>query len=67
MYGLAREQFPKGAVKVTGTEFWRIRVGDLRVVYAIDVAQRLIVVQRVARRNEATYRRIRETTDVIGG
>jgi mRNA-degrading endonuclease RelE of RelBE toxin-antitoxin system len=39
--------------------FWRLRVGDVRIVYGIDDASRSIVVLRVARRNESTYRRVR--------
>jgi mRNA-degrading endonuclease RelE of RelBE toxin-antitoxin system len=34
-------------------------VGDLRIVYLIDDERRLVVVLRVARRNEATYRGLR--------
>lgn len=56
---LALEPRPLGSVKLTGTEFWRLRVGDLRLVYAVDEAARLVVVLRVARRSEATYRRLR--------
>jgi mRNA-degrading endonuclease RelE of RelBE toxin-antitoxin system len=40
--------------------FWRIRVGSLRIVYAIDDESFRIVVVRVARRSESTYRRLRE-------
>jgi mRNA-degrading endonuclease RelE of RelBE toxin-antitoxin system len=43
---------------LTGTAWWRLRVGDLRIVYAIDDRARLVVVLRAARRNEATYRRL---------
>ena len=32
-------------------------IGDLRVVYAIDDRHRLVIVLRVARRDESTYRR----------
>jgi mRNA interferase RelE/StbE len=55
---LAIDPRPPGSVKLIGTEFWRIRIGDLRIVYAIDDEGRLIVVLRVARRSESTYRRI---------
>ena len=48
---------PPGAVKLAGTDFWRIRVGDLRIVYLIDDEDRLVVVLKVARRSESTYRR----------
>lgn len=47
---------PQGVVKISGTEFWRLRVGDLRVVYLLDEAEGTVVVLRVARRSESTYR-----------
>ena len=55
---LAIEPRPNGAAKLAGTKFWRLRVGDLRVVYLIDDAASLIVVLKVARRSESTYRRV---------
>ena len=55
---LAMEPRPHGSVKLTGTEFWRLRVGDLRVIYLIDDAASLVIVLRVARRSESTYRRV---------
>jgi mRNA interferase RelE/StbE len=47
---------PLGAAKLSGTAFWRLRVGDLRIVYTLDDAT--IVVLKVARRSESTYRRV---------
>jgi mRNA-degrading endonuclease RelE of RelBE toxin-antitoxin system len=35
-----------------------LRLGDLRVIYLIDDAANLIVVLKVARRSESTYRRV---------
>jgi mRNA interferase RelE/StbE len=35
---------------------YRIRVGDYRIVYAVDDALRLVVIARIAHRREA-YRR----------
>ena len=32
---LAKEPRPKGAVKLSGREAWRIRVGDHRIIYEI--------------------------------
>ena len=55
---LAHDPRPPGAVRLAGGPFWRLRVGDLRVVYAIDEEQQLVVVLRVARRTESTYRRV---------
>ena len=54
---LAIEPRPPGAVKLVGTEFWRLRVGDLRLIYAIDDASNLVLILKVARRSESTYRR----------
>jgi mRNA interferase RelE/StbE len=53
---LAIEPRPPGAVKLVGTGFWRLRVGDLRIVYVVDDAVGLIRVLKVARRSESTYR-----------
>ncbi len=57
---LGLEPRPYGAMRVRGTEFWRIRVGQLRIVYVVDEVQHRVVVVRVARRSESTYRRLRE-------
>jgi mRNA interferase RelE/StbE len=55
---LAMEPRPPGVMKLTGTDFWRLRVGDLRVIYVVDDAAGLVVVLKVARRSESTYRRV---------
>jgi mRNA interferase RelE/StbE len=55
---LAIEPRPPGASKLTNTTLWRLRVGSLRIIYAIDLRARLVVVLRVARRAESTYRRV---------
>jgi mRNA interferase RelE/StbE len=55
---LGLERRPPGVVKVSGTEFWRIRVGTYRVIYAVDGADRVVIVLKVARRSESTYRRV---------
>ena len=49
---------PPGAVKLADSDFWRLRVGDLRIVYLVDDAARLVVILKVARRSESTYRRV---------
>jgi len=46
---------PPGATKLVGTDFWRMRIGDLRIVYSLEGA--VVVVLKVARRSESTYRR----------
>lgn len=55
---LAIEPRPPGVAKLADTDFWRLRVGDLRIVYLIEEALRLVVVLKVARRSESTYRRV---------
>lgn len=56
---LARDPRPGGAVRLADRPFWRLRIVVLRVVYLIDEGPRLVVVLRVARRAESTYRRVR--------
>ena len=56
---LALDPRPPGVQKLEGSAFWRLRVRNSRIVFAIDDAARLVVVLRVARRSESTYRRIR--------
>ena len=54
---LGIDAHPSGASKIAGSEFWRLRHGDLRIVYAIDPDD-TVVVFRVARRSESTYRHL---------
>ena len=54
---LAIEPRPPGARPLVDSDWWRLRAGDLRIVYAIEYSKRLVVLLRVARRNESTYRR----------
>lgn len=51
--GLADNPRPQGAVKLAGRNDYRIRVGDYRIVYAVDDAKRLVIVARIAHRREA--------------
>jgi mRNA interferase RelE/StbE len=55
---LAIHPRPPGAVKLSGADRWRLRVGQLRIVYLIDDAERMVVVLKAARRSESTYRRL---------
>lgn len=54
---LGIEPRPPGASKLVESDVWRLGVGDLRVIYLIHEADNLVVVLRVARRSESTYRR----------
>ena len=56
--GLADEPRPPTSSKLAGTELWRVRAGQLRIIYAIDDDAALVIILRVVRRSESTYRRI---------
>jgi mRNA interferase RelE/StbE len=43
---------PFGVVKLAGRDDYRIRVGDNRVVYAVEDAERLVLIARIAHRRE---------------
>jgi mRNA interferase RelE/StbE len=53
---LATEARPPGVVKLAGRDDYRVRVGDYRIVYAVDDAKRRVLVARIAHRREV-YRR----------
>ncbi len=49
---------PAGCQKLAGiNDIYRLRVGDIRIVYLIDEANRRVDVGAVRRRSERTYRR----------
>ena len=56
--GLATDPRPPGVEKLTGTDAWRIRVGDYRVVYAIEGRALVVLVLHIGNRREI-YKRLR--------
>lgn len=54
--GLMSNPGPVGCVGLAGRDDYRIRVGDYRVVYAVDDSARVVLVARIAHRREV-YRR----------
>ena len=56
LLALALDPRPPGSAELEGTGFWQVRVGDPRLVYLVDDRRRLVVVLRVAKRAERTYR-----------
>ncbi|MDQ3323275.1 MAG: type II toxin-antitoxin system RelE/ParE family toxin [Acidobacteriota bacterium] len=53
---LASEPRPHGYKKLVGGEgFYRIVIGDYRIIYEIDDDVLIVSVLRVAKRNERTY------------
>ena len=56
---LADNPLPPGAVQLE-KDVYRIRVGNYRVIYKIVEDEKLVLIGRVARRNEGTYRGLRD-------
>ena len=54
---LGNDPRPQGVTKLSGAELYRIRVGDLRVVYAIDDTIRVVSVTSVGHRRDI-YRNV---------
>lgn len=55
---LAIDPRPPGTAKLSGSDYLRLRVGELRLIYVVDDDDRRVVILKVARRAESTYRRI---------
>lgn len=49
---LAKNPRPQGATKLVGSEHWRIRIGDYRVIYDVEDAQLIVLVVDVGHRRE---------------
>ncbi|MBI2872762.1 MAG: type II toxin-antitoxin system RelE/ParE family toxin [Chloroflexi bacterium] len=49
---LAATPRPRGVEKLRGAYLWRIRVGEYRVVYAIDDTAQTVTVARVGHRRD---------------
>ena len=54
---LGDEPRPHGAIKLSGVDAYRIRIGDYRVVYTIDDAVRVVSVTNIGNRG-SIYRRM---------
>ena len=53
---LANNPRPKGCLKLTDREGYRIRVGDYRILYMINDTLQTVTIYRVIRRSERTYK-----------
>jgi mRNA interferase RelE/StbE len=49
---LCEEPRPSGCKKLAGSDYWRIRIGDYRVLYSIEDAKLTVLVVRVGHRRE---------------
>ena len=56
--GLSHEPFPRQTAKLEGgEELYRIRVGDYRIIYAVDRVARQVTINYVRHRREV-YRKL---------
>jgi len=53
---LEQEPRPPRVKKLADSGLWRIRAGSYRVVYAIDDVARSVIIVRIAKRREDTYK-----------
>lgn len=53
---LAYEPRPRGTSKLAGRDDYRIRVGDYRIVYAVDDDEHVVLLAKIAHRRDV-YRR----------
>ncbi|MYD66724.1 MAG: plasmid stabilization protein [Chloroflexi bacterium] len=54
---LTTDPRPVGSSKLSGfAAVWRVRTGRLRVIYEVHERERTVMVLRIARRDERTYR-----------
>ncbi len=59
LVSLTSDPRPPGCRKLVGWDRrYRVRVGRMRIIYDIFDTDHLIIVDRIVRRTEATYRRL---------
>ena len=49
---LAEDPFPAGSKKLAGTDWYRLRVGDYRIIYSVENARLLVLIIRIGHRRE---------------
>ncbi len=49
---LSKDPFPHGAHKLEGSEYYRLRVGDYRIIYEVHENKLLILVIRIGHRKD---------------
>jgi mRNA interferase RelE/StbE len=58
LQALADDPRPPGIVQLEQHVYW-LRVGDYRVIYKVLDEERIILIGRIVRRSESTYRNLR--------
>ncbi len=49
---LATDPRPAGCIKLAGSPYWRVRVGDYRILYEVDEDRRVITVVQAGHRQD---------------
>ncbi|EKD33258.1 MAG: hypothetical protein ACD_76C00057G0003 [uncultured bacterium] len=44
--------------KISGSNFYRIRIGDFRIIFSIDETKKTIIIESVRLRDEGTYKNL---------
>ncbi len=57
LQALGMDPRPHGAIQLTGSERWRIRIGDYRVIYEPQDDRLVVLVIRIGHRRDV-YRRL---------
>jgi len=49
---LANDPYPRGCLKLKGPQedFWRVRIGDYRILYQVDDSVKIIDIRRIGHR-----------------
>jgi mRNA interferase RelE/StbE len=53
--GLIQNPRPVNSKKLKGTQLWRVRSGNLRIIYSIADRELKVIIVKAARRQEDTY------------
>ena len=53
---LSQNPFPVDCRKLAGEEAYRIRVGNYRIIYTVDIAEKIVMIERVRHRKDV-YRK----------
>jgi mRNA interferase RelE/StbE len=52
IHALAENPRPPGVRRLRGSQLWQLRVGDYRLIFAIDDAAELVTIARVRHRGD---------------
>jgi len=54
---LSLEPRPAGCIKLQGIQYWRIGVGDVRIIYSVEDGRLVVIIIRIGHPREV-YRRL---------